>query len=193
MNPKIFNDAISVVKRYYDTSELNVKVGEIISELWSKPVDEVFLKYKTPKTIVDEFYNKIADIDFSKLKIKPFDDYEAIQSISIKKILVTTGLRELQTAKIKALGIASDFDSIRIDDPREKPRQYKMDIFKQILTETKKSPKEIWIIGDNPESEIKAGKILGMRTIQRKSKTKESSEYADFEIASFRELKNIIK
>ena len=51
----------------------------------------------------------------------------------------------------------------------------------------------MYLIGDNPESEIKAGKKLGMRTIQRKSDSKVSSKYSDYEIESFEELKEIIK
>ncbi|MEM9889028.1 MAG: HAD hydrolase-like protein [Bacteroidota bacterium] len=93
---------------------------------------------------------------------------------------------------VKALGIENDFDAIFIDDPRQTPRQHKMDIFKQILFETKKDPKEIYVIGDNPASEIKAGKQLGMKTIQRKSRHKKIAKFADYVIESFEELGSII-
>lgn len=192
MNPQIFDPAISIVKRYYETQAEERKVDEIISALWSKPVDVVFTNFKTPQTVVSDFYHQIANIDYNQLDIQPYDDYKIISSLPGKKILVTTGLQELQKAKIKALGIEKDFDSVHIDDPRKRPRQHKIDIFKQILLETKKAPSDIWVIGDNPESELKAGKQLGMRTIQRKSSTKLSSVYADFEIESFEELKNIL-
>jgi len=39
------------------------------------------------------------------------------------KILVTTGLIELQQAKIKTLGIGADFKQIHIDEPRLEPPQ----------------------------------------------------------------------
>lgn len=193
INPQFVEPAVSVVKQYYEKEPGGVNMEEMISALWTKPIDTVFSTYMTPKAIIDEFYGQIARVDFSELAIHPFDDYKFIQALSIDKILVTTGLRELQLGKIKALGIGSDFDSIRIDDPRENPRQYKIDIFSQILVETKMAPEEIWVIGDNPESEIKAGKALGMKTIQRRSKSKESSPYADYEIDSFEELPEILE
>lgn len=153
--------------------EPTVQEEEIISDLWSKPIDEVFSTHKIPKEIASIYYQEIAALLF-------------------RKILVTTGLRELQMAKINALGIESDFEMIYIDDPREKPRRHKINIFNEILNETQQRPQEIWVIGDNPESEMKAGKALNMNTIQRKSSSKKSSQYSDYEIDSFEELKEII-
>ena len=193
MNPEIFESAISVLRDYYTTSESNVNLEELIARLWSHPVTVVFSKYNTPQDIVAQFYQAIASIDYSELDIKTYDDYKEINSFLCPKILVTTGFKELQLAKIKALGIESDFDSIYIDDPRENPRQEKLDIFKTILKESQKAPQEVWVIGDNPDSEIKAGNSLHMKTIQRKSATKEVSKDADHQIESFTELFDIVK
>lgn len=192
MNPRIFDSAITLIKNHYEQNYSELEYEKIIKELWSYPVDVVFAKYNTKKSLVTEFYRMIEEIDYQKLEIKTFEDYKEIKTIEMKKILVTTGLQKLQLAKIKALKIENDFDHICIDDPRLFPRKHKIDIFKQILLSTKKEPQEIWVIGDNPESEIKSGKVLGMKTIQRKSNSKKTSEYADFKIESFEELKGII-
>jgi len=192
MNPRIFDSAITLIKNHYEQNYRGLKYEEIIAELWSYPVDVVFAKYNTKKSLVTEFYKMIDEIDFQKLAIKTYEDYKAIKTIKIEKILVTTGLQKLQLAKIKALKIENDFDHIYIDDPRLFPRKHKIDIFKQILLGTKKEPQEIWVIGDNPESEIKSGKVLVMKTIQRKSNSKKISEFADFKIESFEELQGII-
>jgi len=193
MNPKIFDSAISVIRKYYSSKKTEENIEKIELELWSNPIDVVFSKYQTPKIIRTEFYKRIRNINYATLNISTFKDYEVIKSLAVTKILVTTGLKELQLGKIKALGIESDFESIHIDDPQIKPRQYKIDIFKQILNDSKIAPEEIWVIGDNPDSEIKAGKKLGMRTIQRKSNSKKSSKFSDYEIESFEELKGILK
>ncbi len=192
MNPRIFDSAITVIEKYYGQNNLGVKPKEIIAELWSFPIDVVFEKYNTPESVSGDFYKKIGEIDFQELAIKTFDDYSEIKRFGKQKILVTTGLKELQLAKIKALDIEDDFDRIYIDDPRLIPRKHKIDIFRQILLESNKEAQEIWVIGDNPESEIKSGKDLGMKTIQRKSKSKDFSEFADFKIESFEELEEII-
>jgi putative hydrolase of the HAD superfamily len=193
MNPRIFDSAVSLIQAHYEQHYSQAKSKEIITELWSYPVDVVFAKHHTAETLIQKFYQKIEEIDFRELEIKPFEDYREIQKLDEQKVLVTTGLKELQYAKIKALGIESDFDEIFIDDPRTIPRRHKIDIFRQILQETKIECQEFWVIGDNPESEIKAGKALGMKTIQRKSKGQKPSELADYKIESFEELERIIK
>lgn len=193
MNQQIFAHPISVLEQHYLNNEPNVNHKELIAEAWTIPIDQVFNKYKTPEQVISNFYQAISNIDYQELKIATFDDYAVIPFIPLRKILVTTGLRELQLAKITALGIESHFESIYIDDPRDEPRQHKVDIFRQILNDTRFLAENVWVIGDNPDSEIKAGKTLNMKTIQRRSPSKNSSSYADYEIDSFEELRSIIR
>lgn len=192
MNPKIFESSILVLKNYY-SNKAPYKWKKIEMDLWSKPIDIVFSTYNTPKEIVERFNTEISTIEFKELNISPFKDYHIIRNNTSNKVLVTTGLKELQMAKVKALAIENDFERIYIDDPREVPRRNKKQIFESILEEFKLLPEHIWIIGDNPESEIKAGKALKMKTIQRKSASKKISRLSDFVISSFEELSEIIK
>lgn len=192
MNPQIFEPAIALVYDFYKHNKTNVTPEEVVADLWSRPVDVVFSIHKTPAFLTTAFYHKISDIDYQDLKISTFEDYSAVRAFQNRKMLVTTGLKELQLAKVNALGIASDFEAIHIDDPRLQPRKHKIDIFQQILTETKKAPSDIWVVGDNPNSEIKAANALGMNTILRKPHRKNSPVKADYEIDSFEELKSII-
>lgn len=192
MNPRIFDSAISLIEQYFSSMDSEKKAQMVISDLWSKPIDHVLRTHCTPEAIIAKFYREISRIDYSTLNIKPFSDYDEVRKLPTRKFLVTTGLSELQMAKISALGIESDFEAIYIDDPRLTPRNTKSKIFKKLLLETKKSPKDIWIIGDNPASEIRAGKELGMRTVQRKTEGIARSKLADFEIQNFKELRAII-
>ncbi len=193
MNPQIFDSAISIVKTYYQNTATEKIAAKVVNSLWSDPIDIAFKKYKTPTPVIENFFKALEEVDFQQLEIKPYDDYPEIKSLKHQKLLVTTGYTKLQNAKIKALQIASDFDRIYIDDPKSNPRIYKLGIFKQIMVETKKEAKDIWVIGDNPNSEIISGKKLGMRTIQRKTPKREKSEFADYLIESFEELKEIIQ
>jgi len=185
IDPRIFDSAINTIKKFYNNEN-------IIDELWEKPMDTVFEKYSIPNEVREEFYVKISEIDFKELEIKPFIDYSEIKQYGFDIILVTTGLTELQNAKIDALGIRNDFVDIFIDDPRTKPRNTKFQIFEQILRKTEKTKQEIWVIGDNPNSEIEAAYQLGINTIQRKSKSKMKSKLANFYIKSFTELSEIL-
>jgi len=191
MNPRIFDSAINIIKDHFD-QDSQYQTDSIIKELWTQPIDVVLDKYATPLEVQNEFYRKIKELDYAELEIKPFEDYAFIRNINRDKILVTTGLLELQTVKIDALGIRQDFKAVYIDDPRSKPRKDKYFIFKEILNETDLKADQIWVIGDNPESEIKAAYKLGMKTIQRKSESKVKSEHTNYYIETFYELDKVI-
>lgn len=191
MDPKIFDSAIDVIIQHYK-KDIATNVDQIISELWTRPIDKVFSKYDIPEKIVNRFFNKIAEINYSALRIETFEDYPEILKIRKTRILVTTGLEDLQNAKIDALGIRNDFQEIYIDDPRFKPRFDKSQIFSKILKNSKLEANQVWVIGDNPESEIRAAYDLGIKTIQRESKSKIKSELADYHIDTFYDLSKII-
>lgn len=191
IDPKIFNPAINLIEEYYQSKNENSLAQKIISELWTTPMDEVFDTHKTPGKIKQQFYNKLNVIDYN-LDITTYPDYDILKKMPHKKILVTTGYKKLQLAKIKALKIENDFNDIVIDDPLSKNRKFKLGIFKEILEKEKLNPKEIWIIGDSIENEIKAGKQLGMNTVQRLKPGVEKSKFSDFGITSFSELNTIV-
>ena len=191
MDPKIFGSALKVIESY-NQEESTLNTESLINELWSEPIDSVFDHYSIPKEIKNEFYREISRINYTELKIEPFNDYSEIRKYKMDKILVTTGLSELQNAKIDALDIRNDFAKIFIDDPRIKPRNTKFKIFQEILKSTNKSPDQIWVIGDNPNSEIEAAYKLGLNTIQRKSITKIKSKMTKYYISNFNELDKIL-
>ncbi len=190
INRSIFDSAIHTIKGFYQNAT-KYNSDTIINELWERPIDVVFNTYSTPIEIREEVYVKISEINYHELEIKPFCDYSVIKEYGMKKLLVTTGLTEMQNAKIDALGIRNDFEAIFIDDPRTNPRINKFQIFEGILNRTGKKPDQVWVIGDNPESEIEAAHRLGINTIQRKSETKRRSEIANYYIESFNELSGI--
>lgn len=191
MNPRIFESAISIIIEYFENENPAFK-SKLESDLWSFPIDYLISKYSIPPKTIERFYNKITDVDYSVLSISPYADYKFLKHLNLDKILVTTGLKELQNAKIKALDIERDFQSIHIDDPRLSPRNTKFNIFSKILKQSNKPAQDFIVIGDNPDSEIKAGHALGMQTIQRKSKTKRLSDLADHIVDSFDSIKTII-
>lgn len=193
IDPKIVNEPISLVKGYYEQIHRPELLEKVTADLWSNPHDIVFQRYKTPESVVRAFYESLEGIDHSALDIHTFEDYEVIRSLDYDKVLVTTGLRGLQQGKIRALGIAEDFKQIHIDDPRDQPRKQKIDIFRQLVEETQKKPEEFWVIGDNPSSEIAAGQMLGMKTVQRRSESHSIALNVDYVISSFEELKDILE
>ena len=97
------------------------------------------------------------------LPMQPFDGYEHIKSVKLKKFLVTTGFSKLQRSKIKMLDIESDFDEIHIVD-LEVSNRTKRDVFLDIMERHSYTADDLLVVGDDPESEIKAAMELGIET-----------------------------
>lgn len=128
-----------------------------------------------------------------KLNLEPFEDYEVLKSLSGIKVLVTSGVVNLQQEKINALGLTNDFDEVIIDDVYDENRLGKKEIFEQLRSKYNVEPDKMWIIGDNPEAEIMAGNELGMITVQRTSPYFKPDKKATHVIDSFSDLKKILK
>jgi len=154
-----------VVKPFFDTLEkfndvlTEEELNKAKQEIHKKPFATVASDYKFSERMITESLDILNNLEY-KLSIKTYDDYAYIKALSYEKFLVTTGNRKFQLAKIESLQIADDFKEIFIDDPIERPGG-KLIIFRSILEKYSYLPDEILVIGDNPESEISAGKELG--------------------------------
>jgi putative hydrolase of the HAD superfamily len=124
--------------------------------------------------------------------ISPFDDFSVIKHIPGKRFLVTSGITAMQQAKIDALFEEGDFTGIVIDDIYHEDRRGKKQIFAEIAEEYKLIPDLVWIVGDNPSSEITAGNELGMKTVQIVRPGVEQSSEASYVVSSFYELNDLI-
>lgn len=189
MDMSLFDPARRVVEEFTLKQYGAEETQQIVNEIKESPFDTVADKYNIPEHIQSRFYLSIQSIAYN-LNIKVYDDYRVLRQLTCVKYLVTTGITNLQKAKIDALRIAPDFQEIFIDDPFDKNRKFKKGIFQQIITGI--DPKQVWVIGDNPNSELKAGKELGLNTVQRLHENIEKSAHADHVIQTFDELKNII-
>lgn len=176
----------SNLKSIYDEHVIEA----IQEDLWVHPWDYVIDKYKIPMEILIESI-KILDNLPANIDIVTYEDYAVLKTFSIPKFLVTTGLTSLQKAKIKALNIENDFVKIFINDTFLQQRT-KLDIFKDLVEEFNLNAENTFVVGDNSESEIKAGNQLKMKTIQilREGVTKGNN--AMHHITSFEELGRLI-
>ncbi|WP_298512502.1 HAD family hydrolase [uncultured Kordia sp.] len=166
--------------------------AKIVSELWKYPFDVVAQKYNFGATLNAEFAHLVHTHEY-ELNINTFDDFTVIEHLPQEKILVTTGFSKLQNAKIDALGIKNMFSEVYIDDILSATRIFKKGIFQNILLKRKIDPALVYIIGDNPDSELKAGFELGLHTIQVSKFGQEKSNYAKYCISDFNELLPILK
>jgi putative hydrolase of the HAD superfamily len=154
-------------------------------------IDVVAKEYGFTEAMVEAAKKSLTSTDYD-MSLYYFEDYSEVAKLPGIKCLVTTGVTKFQQAKIDALGIKDDFDEIMIDDIYDQDRLGKKQIFANLADRFQLRPKQVWIVGDNPDAEIIAGKELGMVTVQRVSDRKQKSVHADYAIESFSELKALL-
>ena len=120
--------------------------------------------------------------------IDPFEDYPEIKNITADRFLVTTGFKNMQMSKIRQLGIANDFNEVHVVNPVETSKK---EVFADILTRYDYAPHEVLVVGDDPESEIKAAKELGIPTVLYDKNGITDPAEADYKIDHFAQLKDI--
>jgi len=132
------------------------------AELTQRPYQLVADKYNFGDPLTGKGNNLLNEITYY-LPMQPFAEYEYIKLAPITKFLVTTGFTKLQWSKVKMLGIEQDFLEIHIVDPGLST-QTKKDVFAGILKKYNFIADDVLVIGDDPESEIKAATELGIET-----------------------------
>jgi putative hydrolase of the HAD superfamily len=131
-------------------------------EMTRRPFQHVADDFNFSAALKDKGIQLLKTITYDR-PMQPYTDYHHIQNINLDKFLVTTGFTNLQNSKVKQLGIANDFKEILIVDPEISPKT-KLDIFKDLMDKYNYKPEDLLVIGDDPQSEIKAAIALGIDT-----------------------------
>jgi len=136
----------------------------------------------------DELTQKGIDIQETidyKDEMNTFEDYPEIKNIPGERFLVTTGFRTMQLSKIRQLGITEDFKEVHVVNPVETTKK---EVFADILKRYNYQPDEVLVVGDDPESEIAAAKVLGIPTVLYDKNDTQDASAADYKISHFAEL-----
>jgi putative hydrolase of the HAD superfamily len=136
------------------------KVNKIKDEMTRRPFQHIADEFSLSNEVRNKMEDRLRNMTYD-LPMQPFDDYHYIKTIQLDKFLVTTGYSKLQWSKVKMLGIQNDFKDIHIVDP-DINQQTKKDIFTEIMQTHNYAAEDLLVIGDDPESEIKAAKALGI-------------------------------
>lgn len=137
-------------------------VGKIKEEMTRRPFQYIADKYRLDENIRDEMTDVLRNMTYDK-PMQPFDDYHHLKQMQLEKFLVTTGYMKLQYSKVRQLGIENDFREIIVVDPDVSDKT-KKDVFAGIMLKYGYLPDELLVIGDDPDSEIKAALNLGIDT-----------------------------
>ncbi len=158
------------------------------ADCWRLPLDSVAQKHNFSPAMRAAGFAALSQIEIHR-PMRGYGDLPVLAELPAKLFLVTSGFRRLQESKIKALGIARLFAEIHIDAIDEPGPKGKLPAFEKILNSHRFSPREVLVVGDNPDSEIAAGNRLGMTTIQILRPGVSASIIATHHITKLAELK----
>lgn len=164
ISENLFADLFAILDQYADLINIGDagKVNKIKDEMTRRPFQYIVDEFSLNKEVSDKMTDILRDMTYSQ-PMAPFDNYQHVRSIPLDKFLVTTGYPKLQWSKVRMLGIEDDFKQIHIVDP-DVSQHTKKDVFAEIMQTYNYSPGDLLVIGDDPESEIKAAKALGIDT-----------------------------
>ena len=146
-----------------DSGDYTGELDEIKQEIMRKPFQKVAEEYKFSDKLAEQGIALLEELTYDK-KMTAFEDYTEVRSVPCQKFLVTTGFTKMQQSKVQQLGIADDFEEVHIVDPQLSDKT-KKDIFEEIVDRYGFDPAEVLVVGDDPESEVKAAKELGMDAV----------------------------
>jgi putative hydrolase of the HAD superfamily len=157
----LFNKVFEFLDSLADELSIN-EIDKAKEEMKRRPYQWVADKYNFSEAAKNKGLDLLKNLEYD-LPMQTYEEYKYISDTKIVKFLVTTGFTKLQWSKIKLLGIEHDFKAIYIVDP-EVSSETKKDIFAIIMNTNDFKPEDLLIIGDDPESEIKAAITLGIDT-----------------------------
>jgi len=126
--------------------------------------DEIGTRYDLSADVVDAAYHAYNSDEVED--IQPFVDViPTLRLLRRQKILcflLTSGLYRRQSIKIEKLGLREEFDEIAINDiERGLPLGESL---RHLLAKYNLRPAQVLVVGDRPQSEIRAGNELGTAT-----------------------------
>ncbi len=179
-----------------DSSDLSEETKTGMREaLWSDPLHVACKRFAIPVSVEEAMRDAYrALVVPADQPIETYGDEVFIATLPVRKFLVTTGYTVFQQSKIDRLGIAALFESIiidTVDDPSH--IKGKKQIFAELLAQYGLQKEEVLVVGDNPRSELGAGRELGIVVVQTLRPGVERWAEAQHHIKSFAELAALIK
>ncbi|OKS87378.1 HAD family hydrolase [Mucilaginibacter polytrichastri] len=167
------------------------QLAEAKTALSRTPFQKVAGQYGFTEEFTTNAIELLKNTTYNK-PIKPYKDYEIVESINLPKFLVTFGFVKLQQSKIDGLGVRSHFKEVFVVDP-EISSKTKRDIFVDIMEKYGYHKNELLAIGDDPESEIKAAQDLGIKTYLYDPESRFKSGKVTYHEQSYKKLKWLIE
>lgn len=161
----LYAPAFDAIRRANDGSVSQDDLEKAFADMWTHAFDWVAERHRFTPAMFSAGWKQFTQIEM-RGPMKGYADLRLLPSVPGEKFLVTSGFRRLQESKISALGIASEFREVHIDAIDKPDRMGKKRLFQDIVARHGFDTGKVFVVGDNPESEIAAGNELGFRTVQ---------------------------
>lgn len=187
---EVFSGVFELMQGFRGTIS-NDKLAEIKAELSRTPFQKIADQYGFPEELRRKGIALLKETVCQK-PIATYPDYELVRSLPLPKFLVTFGFVKLQQSKVDCLGIRNDFKAVVVVDP-EISRETKRNVFLRIMDTFHYQKDELIAIGDDPESEIKAARDLGIPTYLYDPKSRFKSKGVTWHEQSYRKLRELLE
>ncbi len=134
-------------------------------ECWYTAFDTVAALHGFSPAMIDAGHAAFAGLEVTT-PLVAYPDLPLVRELPVRRFLVTSGYRRLQESKVRALGIGDWFDAVIVDAVDDPDHPGKQAIFERLLAAERCAAGEVMVVGDNPVSELAAGRNLGMVTVQ---------------------------
>jgi FMN phosphatase YigB (HAD superfamily) len=149
--------------------------------------------YRAPAFLRAAWRDAYRTLVLERAALVPYPDViPVLTTLSLTRLLLTTGFRRMQESKIAALHIGHLFDGIYINALDEGGAPHKQPLLEEILRTRQLAPPEVLVIGDSAGNEIAAGNALGAITVQVLRPGVTRTETARHHLATFTELPGLI-
>ena len=175
----------------FDLDNCLAPANEVGEELFEPAFDWVAAKYRFSEAMLAAGWRVFVGMEVAR-PMHGYGDLPVLAELPVQHFLVTSGFRRLQESKIKALNLAPFFTALYVDAIDEPDRLGKQGVFERILRDYELTSAEVLVVGDNPDSEIRAGNHLGMRTVQTLRPGVPRASNATFYIHSLSELRTLL-
>lgn len=177
-----------ILKPLRESSVPKEKQTEIEYAFWTNNLEDTVRLFQIPNDVAESMRVAHRGLVVPEW-VQTYGDEQCILSLPVYRVLVTSGYRVWQEGKIKRLEVARLFEEVIIDAiDNAELRIGKKAIFQDLMARHAWHPQDVLVVGDNPHSELKAGKELGMRTVQTLRPTIQRADGFDHYIHSLHEL-----
>jgi len=160
-----YEPAFEAIRQANNGALNNAELAAAFADMWRHSLDDVARRHRFLPGMLEAGWQVFARME-ARAPMQGYADLSVLAELPVPRFLVTTGFRRLQESKIAALGLREYFTEIRIDVVDEPGRKGKQQLFHEIQQAHRYLSRQVLVVGDNADSEIRAGNNLGMTTVQ---------------------------